>query len=67
VVWPLPLFHFASDRAADVIRRKGLTGVKLIPATEVPLAKGDTLGPGRLSHSMPEKRARELGEPLAIY
>jgi len=67
MVWPLPLFRFASDRAAEVIRREKLTGAKLLPAIEVPLEKNATVGPGRLSHWMPDKRARELGEPLGIY
>jgi hypothetical protein len=55
------------DYAAQIIRRERLTGIKLLPASEVRLRSGGTLGPGRLSHWMPEKRARELGEPLGIY
>jgi hypothetical protein len=67
IVWPLPLFRFADDRTADVIRREKLTGIKLLKASDVPLRRGVTLGPGRLSQWMPEERARDLGEPLGIY
>jgi hypothetical protein len=64
MVWPLPLFHFVSERAARVMLEHDLTGGVLLEMDEIrPL---DGLSPGRLSYWMPFERARALGESLQI-
>jgi hypothetical protein len=65
MVWPLPKYIFVSERVAEFIREKELTGARLVPLTEMRKSEGFT--PGRLSHYMPDARAKELGEPLGIY
>lgn len=68
IVWPLPRFIFVTERVADVIRSYKLTGVVLQRQEDLRVRNLlGTLAPGRLSHHMPEARARELGEPLGIY
>lgn len=66
MVWPLPRYRFASDRLAQIIRRNKLSGVKLIPAAELPMKPGAKLGPGTLETWMPEDRARELGKKFDV-
>ena len=68
MVWPLPKFIFISDRVAQMIRDRSLTGAVLKRPTDIfsGLASGCGFGPGRLSHWMPEERARELGGALGI-
>ena len=66
IVWPLPKYRFVSERFATIIRKEKLSGTKLIPASDIPIAKGTEASPGRLTYRMPEKRAREIGEPLGI-
>jgi hypothetical protein len=66
IVWPLPRYRFASDRMADIIRRNRVPGVKLIPASQVPVRPGDELGPGKLKELMPEQRALELGKKFDL-
>jgi hypothetical protein len=66
MVWPLPRFVFVTERVVSTIREHGLTGVRILPATEFePLP--DAFTPGRLSYVMADDRARALGEPLGIY
>ena len=65
MVWPLPKFVFVTDRVAQIIRQRRLTGAVLKQPRDVNLS-GDTLGGGRLSYWMPEDRARELGGALGI-
>jgi hypothetical protein len=60
IVWPLPKYRFASDRLAAILRRERVSGVKLIPAKQIPIERGATLGPGPVDDCMPEARAREL-------
>jgi hypothetical protein len=69
MVWPLPRYVFVTERVVDVIRDNHLTGVRFQPASEMKASPHviPGYGPGRLSYWMPEKRARELGEPLGIY
>jgi hypothetical protein len=69
IVWPLPKFVFATERVVNVIREHHLTGVRIEPVSELKTSPHVIPGysPGRLSYRMPEKRARELGEPLGIY
>ncbi len=66
IVWPLPRYRFVSDRLADIIRQARITGVKLIPASEIPIKHGDQVSPGRLTSAMPAGRARELSEAFGI-
>jgi hypothetical protein len=60
IVWPLPGYRFVSDRLADIIRQEKFSGVKVVPATQLPTERGAGLSPGPLSWHMPEARAREL-------
>ena len=66
IVWPLPRYRFISDRLATILRREKVSGVNLIPAPEIRLEKGATVGPGRLIMHMPEERARALSERFGI-
>jgi hypothetical protein len=66
IVWPLPLYRFASDRLASIFRQEGITGVKLIRAPEIPFKPGNRATPGRLLDWMPASRARALGDRLGI-
>ena len=66
MVWPLPRYRFASDRFAEIIRRKQISGVKLVRASEIPVKPGAELRPGWLTELMPEARAFELGEKFGI-
>jgi hypothetical protein len=66
IVWPLPLYRFASERLAHILRTEKLTGVKLIPAAEIPFKPGNLAMPGRLLDWMPASRAHALGDRLGI-
>lgn len=66
IVWPLPRFIMISSRLEKLMRERKFSGVGVRPLT-VLKEIGSGFGPGRLSYSMPEERARELGEPLGIY
>jgi hypothetical protein len=66
IVWPLPRFHFASERFANILRQERITGVKLIAAVDIPLERGNGATPGRLLNWMPPSRAHALGDPLGI-
>src|SRR5580692_7188253 len=41
MVWPLPRYRFGSDRLADILRRERISGVKLLPPTQISLESGD--------------------------
>jgi hypothetical protein len=43
---------------AAILRRERVSGVKLIPAEQIPIERGATLGPCPLDDCMPEVRAR---------
>jgi hypothetical protein len=66
IVWPIPKYRFASDRLANIMREERISGVKLIPASEIPMKQGNKVSPGRLTYWMPEARAHELGDVLGI-
>lgn len=66
MVWPLPAFIFITDRVAQAIRRRRLRGAQIRALTTL-RCHSASISPGRLSDWMPERRARELGEPLGIY
>ncbi|MBI2908788.1 MAG: hypothetical protein HYX92_14190 [Chloroflexi bacterium] len=66
MVWPLPKFIFITDRVAQLLRDRRVTGFRLVRPDDLKCDFGG-FSPGRLSHWMPKARARELGEPLGIY
>jgi hypothetical protein len=63
IVWPLPLYRFASDRLAGILRAEKTTGAKLIPAAEIPFERGNVASPGLLHMWMPASRSRSGGTP----
>jgi hypothetical protein len=65
IVWPLPRFIFVTDRVKKAIEEKGLRGGRFIASKDLKCI--NDLGPGRLSHIMPDNRARMLGKSLGIY
>ena len=65
MVWPLPLFHFISERAARIVLENELTGAMVMDLDEI--LANDGFSPGRLSYWMPEDRAYQLGDALGIY
>jgi hypothetical protein len=65
-VWPLPRFRFVSDRLARILKREGITGIKLIPSKEIPIKKGGGASPGKLERWIPEQRAAELKQRFGI-
>ncbi len=66
IVWPMPRFIMCSSRVMQIIIDHRLAGVRFTPTHELKV-ENYNFSPGRLSYWMPEKRARELGEPLGIY
>lgn len=66
MVWPFPRFVFVTERVVSMIGEHDLTGVQIACGSNFKSVT-DEFSPGRLSYLMPEKRARELGEPLGIY
>jgi hypothetical protein len=66
IVWPLPLYRFASNRLANILREERITGVKLVPAEDIAFKRGNHATPGRLLNWMPPSRARALGDRLGI-
>jgi hypothetical protein len=66
IVWPLPRYHFASDRLASILREENITGVKFVPAAEIPFKPGNVASPGLLTTWMPASRAHALGHRLGI-
>jgi hypothetical protein len=66
MVWPLPRYRFASNRLAEIIRSHPISGVRLIPANEIPMKRGTNLGPGSLKTWMPEERALEIGKRFDV-
>jgi hypothetical protein len=66
IVWPLPGYRFASDRLAGILRQERVTGIDLLPAPKLPTKRGAHVGPGTLTTSMPEHRARELDQRFGV-
>jgi hypothetical protein len=66
IVWPLPGYQFACDRLASILRQEQVSGVKLLPAKELPVKRGNHVTPGSLTLRMPKGRARELGQRCGI-
>jgi hypothetical protein len=67
IVWPLPRFVFASDRLAHVISEEKISGIDVIPASDIPMQKGASASPGALTRWMPEERARELMQQFGTF
>jgi hypothetical protein len=71
MIWPLPNFIFVTERVRELVLANNLSGCVFVPIEELPHGpKHNPLGtvsPGRLRQSLPDKRAREIGEPLGIY
>jgi hypothetical protein len=65
-VWPLPKYLFASDRLADLLRREKVSGLKFVPAPDIPFEKGATASPGSLGDHMPADRARHLDQRFGV-
>lgn len=65
MVWPMPRYLFVTERVVEVVHKNYLKGIEVVAVPE--LKPTDEFSPGRLSYFMPERRARELGEPLGIY
>ncbi len=68
IVWPLPRYHFVTDRVRDLICSEEFTGVSLLDANELKWPAGviPALSPGRLSYWFSEEAARRIGGPLGI-
>ncbi len=69
MVWPLPAYVFITERVALMIQENDLSGGVLKQVGKLVFSSGIGAGfsPGRLSYHMPDRRARELGEPLDIH
>jgi hypothetical protein len=65
MVWPMPRYYFVTERVTRIIRENRLTGVDVVPVSEIKPTDG--FGPGRLSYFMPQELAKAFGEPLGIY
>jgi hypothetical protein len=66
IVWPASGFCFMSDRLAGILRRENVSGVKLLPASALPIERGDRVSPAPLATRMSEARAYELGRRFGI-
>jgi hypothetical protein len=65
IIWPLPRFILVSRKAYSLFRENGFTGAKFTKT--FPDTTGGGFSPQRLSHSMPEQRAHEIGDSLGIF
>jgi hypothetical protein len=65
-VWPVPRARFASDRLATLLRCEKLSGLELIPASNISMEKGDRLGTVPLTCYFPEHCAHELDQRFGI-
>ena len=66
IMWPLPAFIFVTERVVQVFKENGLKGAEFAKTFPV-LPPGIGFSPQRLSYSMPQDRAHEIGDPLGIY
>ena len=66
IVWPLPGYRFCSSRLASILRQERVSGVAIVPATQLPTRRGAHVTPGPPVGSMPEHRARELDRRFGI-
>jgi hypothetical protein len=65
-VWPLPRLHFANDRFANLLRQEKLSGLELIPASNIPVKRGSLLDIYPLACYIPEQRARDLDQRFGV-
>jgi hypothetical protein len=66
MVWPLPLYRFASPRLVSLLRAEERSGLTITPVVDLEWKPTDTLTPGRLSDYMPTERALALGRSLGL-
>jgi len=62
MVWPFPNFKFTSQKVFDLLLKEKFKGFQMIPFKDLDFCFDHNISPGRLSHCMPEKRAKELAE-----
>ncbi|MCE5315146.1 MAG: hypothetical protein ABFD49_03630 [Armatimonadota bacterium] len=71
IIWPFGFTRLVSDRAATLIRKANLSGVRLVTPedyTRIHMSqKPGRITPMRLRDHFPDERARAIGEPLGIY
>jgi hypothetical protein len=65
MVWPMPLFHFATKRVAEILTSNNVTGLVCVHEL-CALRASDGFGPGRLSDYMDANLARERGRIAGI-
>ncbi len=61
MIWPLPGYVFITERVADAIKKKKMTGCRVLPLADIGTA--DSLGPGLLSYYFSIEKIRELNIP----
>jgi hypothetical protein len=66
IVWPLPNFRFCTPRLVRILQQNRVSGVDVIPASEIPLRPGATLAPGPLTGCMPRVRAFEIAKHFDV-
>ncbi|MHB9037732.1 MAG: hypothetical protein ACYC64_13820 [Armatimonadota bacterium] len=71
IIWPFGFTRLVSDRAAKIIKKHNLTGVRLLTPEDYTRLhmrwKPGRITPMRLRDHFPDERARMIGEPLGIY
>jgi len=66
IVWPLPGFRFCSARLARILQENRMSGVDLVPASDIPLPPRSMLTPGPLTAHMPQARALEIARHFDV-
>jgi len=61
MIWPLPKFHFVTERVVEVCQLYKITGASFTRDWPASAAANTGYSPGRLSYYMPYERARLLG------
>lgn len=67
IVWPLPKYVVVTQKVVDVIKKYDLKGCLFKNIMQLDFSELRNLAPGCLRYWMPEKKAKEIGEPLGIY
>jgi hypothetical protein len=72
LVWPLPVYIFATDKFRAVMLRNKIRGAQFIALESMTGSSRldpslDTLSPGRLRNYLPEDRAHLYGDRLGIF
>jgi hypothetical protein len=66
MIWPLPKFHFVTERVVEVCQLYKITGVSFTQNWHTARGASTSYTPGRLSYYMPRERARLLGAAHGI-